>query len=291
MSKINLLKPTNDYVFGRIFGCKGNEFITKGLLESITEQKYKTLEIASLVPTNRDLQDDKMGILDIKAIADSNAIFDIEMQIIKSDYMADRILWYWSNLYYNSINKGDNYIKTKKTIAILIADFNLKNLKNIGKFHTSWHIREDEFSKIMLTEKLELHIIELKKLKVNNNQCIKQRKLVEWLKFILNPNEVEVENMGEDIKAAKKVLEQISQDDREREKAYLRDKYIRDWNSTINEGFEQGLAEGKAEGRAEGERQQAMKTAKIMLEEGSDIEFIVKCTGLTKEEIEKLANE
>lgn len=31
-------------------------------------------------------------------------------------------------------------------------------------------IREDEYSGIILTEKLEIHIIELKKLKVNNNQ-------------------------------------------------------------------------------------------------------------------------
>ncbi len=42
-------------------------------------------------------------------------------------------------------------------------------------FHTSWHIREDEFSEIILTEKLELHIIELKKLEVNSNQNVKQK--------------------------------------------------------------------------------------------------------------------
>ena len=38
--------------------------------------------------------------------------------------------------------------------------------------YTSWHIREDEFSEIILTEKLELHIIELKKLEVNNNPSV-----------------------------------------------------------------------------------------------------------------------
>mgnify|MGYP004714736083 CR=1 FL=1 len=43
MSKQELLKPTNDYVFGRIFGYQGNEFITQGLLEAITEDKYQVL--------------------------------------------------------------------------------------------------------------------------------------------------------------------------------------------------------------------------------------------------------
>ncbi len=137
MIKQTLLNPTNDYVFGRIFGYKGNEKITKGLLESITNEKYKSLEIASSVPTIKELQEDKMGVLDIKATADNNSVFDIEMQVAKNQNIADRILWYWSNLYSNSINKGEDYIKTKKAIAILIADFELTNLNKIPKFHTS----------------------------------------------------------------------------------------------------------------------------------------------------------
>ena len=286
MTKQLLLNPTNDYVFGRIFGYKGNENITKGLLESITNEKYKSLEIASSVPTIKELQDDKMGILDIKATADNNSIFNIEMQVAKNQNIANRILWYWSNLYSNSINnKGEDYIKTKKAIAILIADFDLSNLTKIPKFHTSWHIREDEFSEIILTEKLELHIIELKKLEVNNNQKVKQKKLTKWLRFILNPNEKGDLNMEEDenIKAARKVLEQISQDEKEREKARLMDKYVREMNSSRNEGYAEGKAEGKASER--------IKIAKIMLKEGSDISFIVKCTGLAEEEVKKLLSQ
>ena len=139
-----------------------------------------------------------------------------------------------------------------------------------------------------MTEKLELHIIELKKLEVNNNQKVKQEKLTKWLKFILNPNEKEDLKMeeDEDIKAAKKVLEQISQDEREREKARLRDKYVREMNSSRNEGY----AEGKADGISEGKNSEKIKIAKIMLKEGSDISFIVKCTGLTEEEIKQIKN-
>ena len=135
-----------------------------------------------------------------------------------------------------------------------------------------------------MTEKLELHIIELKKLEVNNNQSVKQKKLTKWLKFILNPNEkgdLKMEE-DEDIKAARKVLEEISQDEKEREKARLRDKYVREMNSSRNEGYAEGKAEGKASER--------IKIAKIMLKEGSDISFIVKCTGLTEEEIKQIKN-
>ena len=74
----------------------------------------------------------------------------------------------------------------------------------------------------------------------------------------------------EDIKAARKVLEEISQDEKEREKARLRDKYVREMNSSRNEGYAEGKAEGKASER--------IKIAKNMLKEGSDISFIVKYT-------------
>ena len=293
MTQKTLLNLTNDYVFGRIFGYKGNENITKGLLESITNEKYKSLEIAGSVPTIKELQDDKMGILDIKATADNNSIFNIEMQVAKNKNIADRILWYWSNLYNNSINKGEDYIKTKKAIAILIADFDLSNLTQIPKFHTSWHIREDEFSEIILTEKLELHIIELKKLEVNSNQKVKQKKLTKWLKFILNPNEKGDFNMeeDEDIKAARKVLEQISQDEKEREKARLRDKYVREMNSSRNEGYAEGKADGLSIGRSEGKASEKIKIAKNLLRQKVDIEIIIKSTGLTEEEVKSILSQ
>ena len=129
-----------------------------------------------------------------------------------------------------------------------------------------------------MTEKLELHIIELNKLEVNNNQKVKQKKLTKWLKFILNPYEkgdLKMEE-DEDIKAARKVLEEISQDEKEREKARLRDKYVREMNSSRNEGYE----EGKASER--------IKIAKNLLKQKVDINIVIECTGLTEEEIKNL---
>ena len=285
MTKQALLNPTNDYVSGRIFGYKGNEKITKGFLESITNEKYKTVEISSQVPTLRDLQDDKIGVLDIKAMADDATIFDIEMQVAKNENIAERILWYWSKLFGSSITSGKNYLKTKRTIGILIADFEIEKLYEIKKYHTSWHIREDEYSEIILTDKLELHIIELIKLEVNNNQNGKTKKLVRWLKFIMNPEEEGFEmSEDEDIKEAMKVLEQISQDEREREKAWLREKYIIDAGFYRQDGYEEGFAKGKEKGK----KNEKIKIAKSLLKQKISKEIIVEVTGLTEKELEEL---
>ena len=62
----------------------------------------------------------------------------------------------------------------------------------------------------------------------------------------------------------------------------------------IKEGMQQGIKEGMQQGREEG-MQQGIKEEKItiarsMLQEGSNSGFIMKVTGLSKEELEKLAS-
>ena len=52
----------------------------------------------------------------------------------------------------------------------------------------------------------------------------------------------------------------------------------------LREGFDLGKAEGKAEGRAEGKAE----VAKAMLKNDLPVETIMACTGLSKEEIQKL---
>ena len=68
-------------------------------------------------------------------------------------------------MYSSSINKGEGYSSTKKAICIMVADFKIEKLKEITNYHTKWNIREEENRNIILTDKLEIHIIELEKLK------------------------------------------------------------------------------------------------------------------------------
>lgn len=51
------------------------------------------------------------------------------------------------------------------------------------------------------------------------------------------------------------------------------------------EGREAGRAEGRAEGLLEGEKLKVIETAKKMLAENCDINFITKITDLSKEQI------
>lgn len=63
-----------------------------------------------------------------------------------------------------AIRAGENYKDARRTVAVLICKDKLDVLKAIPKWRTTWHIREDEYRTEVLTNKLEVVIIELEKI-------------------------------------------------------------------------------------------------------------------------------
>ena len=149
------------------------------------------------------------------------------------------------------MKKSQDYANLNKCIGIVLIDFELEKLKRVSKYITKWNLREDEYRKIVLTDVIELYIIELPKVK----KYAKNSTLDTWVKFIIDSEVVSMEEV-EEIKLARKVLEEISQDEHERYLADLREKYVLDMNSIKSEalrnGMEQGLREGAQQGIKEG---------------------------------------
>ncbi len=50
-----LLKVTNDYVFKRIFGKKGNEDITRSFLKAVTNKYFENIDLGDTPILERDL--------------------------------------------------------------------------------------------------------------------------------------------------------------------------------------------------------------------------------------------
>ena len=278
-----LLKVTNDYVFKRIFGKKGNEDITRSFIEAVTSEYYEDINLEDTPILERDLLENKMGILDVKVVANEINDIDIEMQVTKSEHIAERILWYWAKMYASSIEKGEGYSSTKRAICIMIADFKVERLKEIESYHTKWNIREEEKRDIILTDKLEIHIIELAKLKDKDSK----EKLKEWCKFIKAPESVEEATMKE-IKRAKEELDKISQDKKERRLAELREKAIMDEMAIRDSGYNEGKKDGIEEGLKNGKKIRSIEIAKEMLKENIDLSLVSKITGLSIEELKNI---
>ena len=296
-----ILNPTNDYVFRRIFGEVGNEDITRDLVEKVLKVKYENIDLSKNPILLPETIEGKGSVLDVTIEAEERENINIEMQVARYSYMAERILEYWAKKYSDSFKSGKDYSEGKRTVCILITCFELEQIKGIEELHTKWNIREEKHTEIVLTQKLEFHIINLKRME--NKEPEVEKELLNWCKFIINPESLGEEEMEENknIEKAKKVLEKISQDEKERDLAYRRERAIRDQNAIRQAGYFDGREEGKREGKIEGLKEgkeeglkegikkgridEKIDIAKNMLLKNVDIQLISEFTNLTIDEI------
>ena len=186
----------------------------------------------------------------------------------------------------------------------------MEELKGIEDLDTKWQIISDKNDKRILTEDLELHIIEIPKAEKNLEKN-KYNKIAQWLMFLDNPNTERVEEImkeNEEVKKANSILYEMSEDEELERLAELREKWDLDERSArqnaIDEGLEEGIKrglkegrkkgikegikEGRREGIKQGEENKRIEIAKKLKQMKMTIEDIEEATGLTKEEIEKL---
>jgi len=279
-----LLIPKTDVVFHSLFRV-GNEDITKAIISDITKEEIKEITLDNNRYLINEYPEEKLGILDLKAKLDDGVICNIEVQLTNRYDTEKRFLYYWSKIYSSQILRGEDYKDIKKTIGIYILDYELENLKDIEKGHTKWKISEVENEigrKIILTDDLELHIIEIPKaLRMLEKEP--KNKISQWMMFLNNPNEkgvLKIMEENKDIKNAMEKLEEVSQDEKLRRIAELKEKARKDEISSLS------WAERK--GREEGIKEKTLEVIKKMKEEKIPIEIIIKVTGLSKEEIEKI---
>ena len=112
-------------------------------------------------------------------------------------------------------------------------------------------------------------------------------KLIEWLKFLENPESKEVQRYmkkNENMKEAREKLDKMSKDEKVRRMAELRQKALMDEREAEYTGYSNGLEDGMKQGLEQGYKE----IAKRMKSKGKDISEIIELTGLTKEEVEKL---
>lgn len=296
MKNVKTLSPKLDVVFQALFGEVGNESITKGFLEAILERKIDSIDLSRNPILRREFKDEKLGVLDIIAKLDENEICNIELQIVDKKNIIERILYYWSRLYSRQIKSGEDYKILQKAIVILITDFKIENLEELD-YHSRWKIMEDkQGKKIILTQKLEIDIIELPKIIGKEKE---QDNLLDWLYFLENPKSERVtEKMkeNENLKEAVKKLDNLSEDERMQRIADLRQKAIMDEKAIYEKGLEiglekgiqRGMEKGIEKGIMEGSQKEKIEIAKKMLELKIDKETIAEATGLTEQEIEKI---
>ena len=223
---------------------------------------------------------------------------DIEIQNSWHFDFPERTLYYWSKMYNENIKQGQDYTKLPKCITINLVG---KGFNRNKRLHNKYLVLEQD-TKEPLVSKLEIHILNLEKvrlLKESQYKDNKTKRLLNWLKFIETDNP-EVREMLEQespmMRKANTTIELMEMSPRDKWLYDSRMKYEHDRASCISEGYRQGIEQGKIKGRqegiqqgfADGSYQTKLETAKNLTEMGFSVESIAKATGLSLEEIENL---
>ena len=146
----------------------------------------------------------------------------------------------------------------------------------------------------MLIVLAKIELLFLKKLKEID---IKEEKdmLKVWIEFLRDPeSEVirSVEMSNEEIRRAKDKLYKLSQDEKERELYFIREKSIKDEASALynaeQKGIEKGIEQGMKEGLEQGEKKAKIDTIKKLNLMGLSIEQIAQGVSLTIDEVKQI---
>ena len=276
---VALLPPKMDFVFKRIFGNENHPNILISFLNAVLNpvDPIKSVNLKDTTIEKSHLED-KYSRLDVKAITNKGEHINIEIQLKDEYNMIKRSLYYWSKLYEGQLENGENYQKLSRTICINLLDF---NLLNHDKFHSAYRLKDCETNE-ELTDVMELHFIEFKKMKNVKRVEEVKNKLEAWLYFINQPDSElvqELEKVEIEIKEAKAELIRISGDRKERE------RYEKRRESRLNEISALSYAEEK------GVKRRNIEIAKNLIQKGLDDNFIIETTGLSVEEVREIRKE
>lgn len=192
------------------------------------------------------------------------------------------------------MQKGMPYTELAKTITINILNFRF--LRETERFHTTFHLYEDQ-EQFPLTDVMEIHFMEIPKLMDKWEQRAvnpHDNELERWLLLLEADDHEEIRKELEAIAMRDPVMkrafdewEDLSRDEKKWVEYESRRKAILDEMAAVREA-EIRQQKAREEGLAEGERQKAMEVAKNLLAMDMSVEVIAKATGLSAEEIEQL---
>ena len=315
--KKQLLKPKNDVVFQCLFNQE-NEKITKAFVEALIGRKINEITINETKELYREKPDDKLGVLDLELEINNSEKVDVEVQLVERENFEERLLYYFSKLYGSTIKIGEDYTKVKKVLIIAIINYEINLTKEIKEFETRWKIQETKNPQLVLTEEAEFIILELPKVR-REYEKNKENKKAQWMMFLDDPNTREVKeimNKNEDIKDAIITVHEMSEDEKIRKLAELREKAIMDEKAIrkagyrrgmekgledgkkigieqgieqgMERGIKQGIKEGIKQGIEKGERKQKEEIAKKLKAMKISLNQIKEATGLSEDEINNL---
>ncbi|MDR1473897.1 MAG: Rpn family recombination-promoting nuclease/putative transposase [Lactobacillales bacterium] len=115
---------TDDLLFKLVFGDERNKNALIHLLNSVVGFQISEVDIRKTEMTPEFIGG-KESRLDVLATDEKGRLYNVELQKQNDINMCERSLFYWSEVFYKQLDKGESYDLLRKTICINILEFKL----------------------------------------------------------------------------------------------------------------------------------------------------------------------
>jgi predicted transposase/invertase (TIGR01784 family) len=281
---LDILSPKNDFVFKQLFGDAKHTAPLEAFLQAalgLSAEEFAGLTVGD-PNLNREYEDDKLCILDVRITTRSGRDVDVEIQVRPSDELCDRIQCYVARMVAEKVTIGKNYRSMTQSISIVIVDHQLWK-GDAHRYHHRFRLYDPEAA-MAYPNSMEIHTLELPKIPKDNDGTA----LWKWLRFISSETRDEFESLaGKDAAMTEALLKllDMSVDQTTRRRAEARAKWLWDESARMRQSREEGLAEGEAKGLTKGRAEVARRLLQMQM----PIADIAKATGLSESEIERLS--
>ena len=292
-----------DWAVKRLLRQKANFGVLEGFLTVLLGEEVKIIELLES-ESNQMAIDDKFNRVDVKAKDSKGEIIIVEIQNTRELYYLERILYGVAKAITEHISLGNRYCEVKKIYSISILYFDIgkgndylyHGQNSFTGVHTGDRLEVTTREKDVIVHKLPAEIFpEYFLIRVNEFNKVAVTPLEEWIEY-LKTGIIRSDTKAPGLEEAREKLAYFNMSKEER---YAYDEHINAMmiqNDVLDgaklegriEGRMEGRIEGLAEGREEGERNKQLEVARNLKDIGLSVEMIMKGTGLSKEEIEKL---
>lgn len=281
--KAKYVNPFTDFGFKKIFGEEASKPLLLDFLNALLPQHNKIIDL-SFKNTEQlgQTEVDRKAIYDIYCENENGEKFIVELQKAKQNYFKERTIYYSTFPIREQAEKGDWNYNLKAVYCVGILDFTFDDYESEPERSEVVHTinLKNQNGKIFY-DKLTYIYLEMPNFKQAEAEL--QTRLDKWLYFIKHLEDFQtIPPIFKDdvfIQALEKAeLAKFDQAELDTYENSL--KTYRDLKGVIDTAFEEGKLEGKIEGKLE-----VAKSAKQM---GLSTADIIKLTGLSEREIDKL---
>ena len=298
MNGAKYINPYTDFGFKKLFGTPLNKDLLISFLNSILDGKEVVRDLTYLNGENLgNGYGDRRAIFDVYCENEQGETFIVEMQKAEQQFFKDRSVFYSTFPIQNQGKKGIWNFKLKGVYTIGILDFVFPNHEYPQDSLRHEVKLVDVDDKHVFYDKLTFLYLEMPKFNKKEEEL--KTMFDKWLFVLHNLSRLMKRPAALQERIFTRLFEQaeIARYTPEERQDYEDSlKVYRDMKNVLDtaelRGLEKGRKEGRREGRKEGIEQgtfeERRKNAKAMKALGLPLETIVKVTGMSADDIDKL---